>query len=96
MKGALSIKLVPLYTFKICPAVNAISNVKEEYQAEEVEKKVKEVKSKKSDLPDGYTISDDKEIIDKSGKVIGRIDVSYADITNDGLKDKITEYYLFQ
>ena len=65
-------------------------------KADEVEKEVKEVKSKKADLPDGYTISDNKEIMDNTGKVIGRVDISYADVTNDGLKDKITEYYLFQ
>ena len=72
------------------------SKTDETAKVDDSEKEVKEVKSKKADLQEGYTISDNKEIMDKTGKVIGRIDVSYADVTNDGKKDKITEYYLFQ
>ena len=49
----------------------------------------------KSDLPEGYKITDDGKILDKGGNEIGRVDVSYADATGDGVNDRITSYYLY-
>ena len=54
----------------------------------------KEVATSKSDLPEGYKINEDNIILDKNGKEIGRVDISYSDVTNDGVKDKITRYFL--
>lgn len=71
------------------------------FYAEEVEADVpnsevqKEVRISKSDLPDGYSINDDKQIIDKDGNKIGRINVSYMDVTNDGVDEKITEFFKY-
>ena len=64
----------------------------ESTKSTEVEKK--EVATKKSDLPEGYKITEDNMILDKDGNQIGRVNVSYADITNDGVKDRITQYFI--
>ena len=67
---------------------------KVEEPAETAEVVKKEIAASKSDLPEGYTIGSDNIIRDNAGKQIGRVDISYADVTNDGVNDKITRYFL--
>ena len=49
----------------------------------------------KRELPSGYKISDDGKILSSNGEEIGRVDISYSDVTGDGVADKITKYYLY-
>ena len=68
--------------------------VKTNEPSESVEVAKKEVATKKSDLPEGYQITKDNLILDKNGQEIGRVNISYADVTNDGVNDRITQYFL--
>lgn len=54
-------------------------------------------KPKDEALPENYHIDDEGNIIDDdTGFITGRIEVSFADATGDGVTDKITSYYVYE
>ncbi|MBQ8887485.1 MAG: hypothetical protein IJY61_07290 [Candidatus Gastranaerophilales bacterium] len=58
---------------------------------------VKEVQIPPSELPEGYTITDDGKILDKDGNVFGCIKETYIDAANgDGVNDKVTQYFKYE
>ena len=58
---------------------------------------IQEVQIPPSELPEGYTITDDGKILDKDGNVFGCIKESYIDAANgDGVNDKVTQYFKYE